>query len=189
MNAKFSLFGLLVILTITISGCGAGQLLGPAFTPTSPPTATSTATFTPTRTVTPTFTPPPTATPLPPTATPSPIPLPLTKQPKCWTVVTSVETDLNNIIDVGQSEITFALERGMFQTQIQGGRFVIQQLEVEELSIEGKQVTLISQQLDSEYIPTKEFGRMILLAGDPMGSCLVLVATPDQYTQIVNWLK
>lgn len=56
------------VISLVLSGCGPGQLLGPTFTPT--PTLTPTATPTPTATLTPTAT--PTPTPVPPTPTPTP---------------------------------------------------------------------------------------------------------------------
>ena len=75
MRQSFNLarFCILVCLSVFLSACGPGQLLGPTLTPT--PTVTFTPTVTPT--VTPTFTPAPTftSTPVPsstPTATPAP---------------------------------------------------------------------------------------------------------------------
>ena len=61
-----------LVVSLVISGCGPGQLLGPTLTPTS--TSTLTPTVTPTNT--PTATPVPTYTPIPPTATATPIPKP-----------------------------------------------------------------------------------------------------------------
>ena len=65
----FALFSLVLLITLAVSGCGPGQLLGPTITPS--PTATLTPTLTPTPTSTPTLT--PTATPTStPTLTPTP---------------------------------------------------------------------------------------------------------------------
>jgi hypothetical protein len=65
MTAKQQAIAILVlVMSLTMSGCGPGQLFGPTFTPTHTPTPTST--FTPAWTPTP----PPTST-LPPTSTPT----------------------------------------------------------------------------------------------------------------------
>ena len=67
MNTKHKTIAILVlVMSLVMSGCGPGQLLGPTFT------STPTFTLTPTTTITPTFTPQPTLT-----FTPSPIPTPL----------------------------------------------------------------------------------------------------------------
>ena len=57
----------LMVLSVSISACGPGQLFGPTLTPTptSTPTATPTLTPTPSLTPTPTFTPTSTPTPVP----------------------------------------------------------------------------------------------------------------------------
>ena len=64
-SKQHTLILLVILLSLALSGCGAGQLLGPTVTP-SP-----THTFTPTLTATPTFTPTPT-----PSKTPLPQPTP-----------------------------------------------------------------------------------------------------------------
>ena len=62
---------LVLLLSLLLSSCGAGQVLGPTLTPN--PTSTNTPTLTPTSTKTPI----PTVTPLPTnTSTPSPTPIP-----------------------------------------------------------------------------------------------------------------
>jgi hypothetical protein len=172
-----------LVASLLLSGCGSGQPVEPPIAPTP--------TFAPTQAATPTNTPLPTATPtpVPPTPKLSPTPLPLTTQPKCWTVLTANETNPENITGFGQSEITFELEGGSLQTVVKGGRLVIEQMEVKELAIGGKGVTLTSQQLSGETIQTEEFGRLIILVGDPTGGCMVIVASPDQFAQIVNWLQ
>ena len=79
MHARlFALFSLVLLVTLAVSGCGPGQLLGPTITPS--PTTTLTPTLTPTPTSTPTLT--PTATPtntptLTPTAASTPTQMPL----------------------------------------------------------------------------------------------------------------
>lgn len=80
------LIAALLLTSLLLTGCGAGQWLGPTFTPT--PTVTLTPTFTPTVTLTPTFTPTSTSTPtvtltstptpsFTPTVTPSHTPTPI----------------------------------------------------------------------------------------------------------------
>jgi hypothetical protein len=65
----------LLAVSLLLSGCGPGQLLGPTLTPTPTPTLTPTPTSTPTQTATPTPTPTPTSTPTQtPTSTPTPTP-------------------------------------------------------------------------------------------------------------------
>jgi hypothetical protein len=77
----------------------------------------------------------------------------------------------------------------MIQTLIKGGRYVIEQLEVKELTIGGKKVTLTSQQLSQDYLQTTEFGAIFIITGDFSGSCMVIIVTPDQFNQIINWLQ
>lgn len=73
MNTKqyFTVIAILVI-SLVISGCGAGQLFGPTVTPSPTSTSTLTSTPLPTATLAPTETPIPTAT-LTPTNTPVPV--------------------------------------------------------------------------------------------------------------------
>jgi len=166
MNTQQRNMAICILITgLLIAGCG------PALTPT------------PTNTAIPTNIPLPTATP-----THSPLPLPLTTQPKCGTVLTSSEPE--KLSSLGQSEITFILEsNGMIQTLVKGGRFVIEKLEVKGLTIGGKKVTLTSQQLTGDYLQTSEFGKIFIITGDFSGSCMAIIVTPDQFTQIVSWLQ
>lgn len=64
---KTKFLALILMTSILLSGCGAGQFFGPTLTPTSTPTLTPTftptSTSTPTPTFTPTFTPTPTVAP------------------------------------------------------------------------------------------------------------------------------
>lgn len=72
MQRRYVVFVSLVIVSLVLTSCGPGQLLGPKPTATPTATATSTATPTPTATNTPTATPTPTATfTSSPTATPT----------------------------------------------------------------------------------------------------------------------
>ncbi len=89
----------------------------------------------------------------------------------------------------GQTEITFELEGGSLQTVGNGSRLVIEQMEVKSLSIGGKKVALTSQQVNGEHIQTEEFGRMVILARDPTGQCMVIVTTIDQFTEIISWVQ
>jgi len=67
MNTKQRIMAIcFLVMSLLISGCGAGQLSGPTLTPTPTPTSSPTPTRTPTPTQTPTNTPTPTATATPP---------------------------------------------------------------------------------------------------------------------------
>jgi WD40 repeat protein len=124
------------------------------------------------------------------TITPSPLQLPLTTQPKCWTILASSVPDPNEIIDLHQSEIIFDLKStGSIQTLVnEHGNYVIEQLQINEFSIRGKKVTLENQQLSNGFLQTIEFGRVVILTADWSGSCMVMVVTPDQFDKIEEWL-
>lgn len=82
MNAKRQISVIFVLtMSLLISGCGPGQLFGPAITPTSTktlmPTATLTPTVTSTPTITPTMTKKPTSTPTPTPTLPIDVPMPM----------------------------------------------------------------------------------------------------------------
>lgn len=121
----------------------------------------------------------------------SPLQLPQTNQPKCWTILVSSSPDPTEITDLHQSEVTFNIQSsGTMETLVNKyGNFEIQQLEINELTIGEKTVALKNQQISNSYIQTEEFGDIVILSGDSFGSCMVMIVTPEQFTQIDGWIQ
>jgi hypothetical protein len=130
---------------------------------------------------------PPTITPVPPTATP--IPLSVTTEPTCGTVVTMIEE--GPPAKFGETKIEIELVDYYYDGIVAGGGFAEPRNGgIEEVRIGGEKVTLTRNDFSEGYIHTDEFGMIkVLFTANVLQECALLIATPEQVTQISDWLR
>jgi hypothetical protein len=126
-----------------------------------------------------------TETPTPPT----PTALPITTSPACGTIVTLAEKGPPP--KFGETKIAVELIQYNYLGIVAGDGLVKPQGgSIEKVLVAGKDVALTRHDFSEGYIHTKEFGRIEVLFGASVtGECVLLVATPDQVTQIVEWIR
>jgi hypothetical protein len=123
------------------------------------------------------------------TATATPIPLPVTAKPTCGTVVTII--DDNPPSKFGQTKIEIEFIDFNYRGTVAGGGF-IQPTDgaIKEVHIGGNNVALTRNDFSEGFIHTEKFGNMkVLFAANILQECALLVATPEQLTQISDWLR
>ena len=132
--------------------------------------------------------PTPTPTPMP-SPTPTPNPLPVTSNPTCGTVVTMIEE--GPPAKFGETKIGIEFINYYYDGIVAGGGFVEPRNgAIEELHIGGKKVTLTLNDFSEGFIHTEEFGNLrVLFTANLLKECALLIATPDQFTQISEWLQ
>ena len=120
---------------------------------------------------------------------PTPIPLPVTTEPTCGTVVTMIEE--GPPAKFGETKIEIELINVYYDGIVAGGGFVEPRNGgIEEVHIGGKKVTLTRNDFSEGYIHTEEFGNIkVLFTANVLQTCALLIATPEQVTQISDWLQ
>lgn len=115
--------------------------------------------------------------------------LPVTTSPTCGTIITQIKDD--SLEQFGQTEIEIEFTNFYFDGIVAGNGFVKPvNGSVEVVKIGNKSVTLTRNDFGDGYIYSKEFGQLkVLFSSNIMQGCPYIVATPEQLTQITDWLK
>lgn len=133
-----------------------------------------------------------TNTPMPPTQSPV-IPvatsLPITTNPVCGTIVTMVEDSPE--MKFGETGIDVELVEYYYDAVVvEGGLAEPRNGEIQEVRIDDKSVALTRQDFDEGFIHTEDFGQVkVFVTASLTGQCYLLIATPEQVTEIVDWLR
>ena len=91
----------------------------------------------------------------------------------------------------GETKIGIEFINYYYDGIVAGGGFVEPRNgAIEELHIGGKKVTLTLNDFSEGFIHTEEFGNLrVLFTANLLKECALLIATPDQFTQISEWLR
>jgi hypothetical protein len=121
--------------------------------------------------------------------TAAPISLPATANPMCGTVVTMIKD--NPPSEFGQTKIQMEFVDFSYDGIVAGGGFVEPANgAIKEVHIGGKNITLTRNDFSDGSIHTEKFGNIKVLFTANLGQeCALLVATPEQVTQISDWLR
>jgi hypothetical protein len=115
--------------------------------------------------------------------------LPVTSEPTCGTVVTMV--DGNPPMKFGETKIGIEFINFYYDGIVAGGGFVTPANGgIDGVLIGGKNVTLTRNDFSEGSIHTQEFGKIeVLFTANVLQGCALLVATPEQVTQISDWIR